>query len=236
MFDWDNAQIRLDELDQQAAAPDLWNNPEAAQKLLKKRTALTDQLGRMAELARTSADQRDMLGLAREEGDTELIDAVTTEIFTFAQELERTRIEFLLSDAFDQNDCFLEVHAGAGGTESQDWAEMLLRMYLRWTERRGYKTEMLSYNSGEEAGVKGATIKIKGRNAFGWLKVEQGVHRLVRISPFDSNARRHTSFASITVYPEVEDDINIDIQDKDLRIDTYRASGAGGQHVNTTDS
>jgi peptide chain release factor 2 len=150
--------------------------------------------------------------------------------------VEKTRIEVLLSDTYDSHDCFLEVHAGAGGTESQDWAEMLLRMYYRWAERRGYKSETLSYQSGEEAGIKSVTIKIKGNLAYGWLKVEQGVHRLVRISPFDSNARRHTSFASVTLYPVIDDDIDIDIQDKDLRVDTFRASGAGGQHVNTTDS
>ena len=234
--DWDNTQKRLGELDGLCGATDLWDDPEAAQKLLKERTVIAEQLERIQTLEQTASDQAEMLEMAREEGDDELIEATTAEIFAFAGTLEQTRIEFLLSDDFDANDCFLEVHAGAGGTESQDWAEMLLRMYLRWAERRGYKTETLSYNSGEEAGIKGATIRIKGRNAYGWLKVEQGVHRLVRISPFDSNARRHTSFASITVYPEVEDDIDIDIQDKDLRVDTYRASGAGGQHVNTTDS
>lgn len=236
MFDWDSAQSRLSELDQLCAATDLWDNPDAAQKLLKERTALSDQLERIQALRQTASDQSEMLELAREEADQGLIDATTEEIFAFAQVLEKTRIEFLLSDAFDRNNSFLEVHAGAGGTESQDWAEMLLRMYQRWAERHGYKTETLSYNSGEEAGIKSATIRIKGHNAFGWLKVEQGVHRLVRISPFDSNSRRHTSFASVTIYPEVDDDINIDLQDKDLRVDTYRASGAGGQHVNTTDS
>lgn len=236
MFDWDNAQKRLTELDSQTSAGDLWDNPDAAQALLKERTYLGDQLARLAGLEQTFADQTEMLELAREEGDEGLIEATRVEIFQFAQQLEKVRVEFLLSDEFDKNDCFLEVHAGAGGTESQDWAEMLLRMYLRWAERNGYKTETLSFHSGEEAGVKGASIKIKGHNAYGWLKVEQGVHRLVRISPFDSGARRHTSFASITIYPEIEENIDVDIQEKDLRIDTFRASGAGGQHVNTTDS
>ena len=236
MFDWDKAQTTLKTLDEQAAQPDLWDDPQKAQELLKQRTALSDQLGKISELQTSLDDLCDMATLARAENDQAMLQETAEELVTLLQVIETTRIELLLGDKYDPNHCFLEVHAGAGGTESQDWAEMLLRMYLRWAERRGYKSETLSYQAGEEAGIKSATIKIKGHLAHGWLKVEQGVHRLVRISPYDSNSRRHTSFASVTVYPEIDDDIDIDIQEKDLRVDTFRASGAGGQHVNTTDS
>ena len=174
--------------------------------------------------------------LAEEEGDEGTVDEVQRELERIKEQLDRLQLESMLSGEADQNDAFLQVAAGAGGTESQDWAEMLLRMYLRWAEQHGYKTEWIEESEGEEAGIKSATVKILGENAYGWLKTEAGVHRLVRISPFDSNARRHTSFASVTVSPVIDDRIEIEILDKDLKVDTYRASGAGGQHVNRTDS
>ena len=177
-----------------------------------------------------------MAELAEEEGDTATVDEVQRELERIREQLERLQLESMLSGEADPNDAFLQVAAGAGGTESQDWAEMLLRMYLRWAEQHGYKTEWIEESEGEEAGIKSATVKILGENAYGWLKTEAGVHRLVRISPFDSNARRHTSFASVTVSPVIDDRIEIEILDKDLKVDTYRASGAGGQHVNRTDS
>ena len=181
-------------------------------------------------------DSLELIALAEAEGDAAIVSEAEAKLHGIAQEIARLEIQSLLSGEADANDCFLEIHAGAGGTESQDWANMLLRMYVRWAESRGFKSELLEESVGEEAGIKSATIKISGHNAYGWSKTESGVHRLVRISPFDSNARRHTSFASVWIYPVIDDRIEIDIQEKDLRIDTYRASGAGGQHVNKTDS
>ena len=177
-----------------------------------------------------------LIELGEEEGDNEVVAEAEKSILTLRGEVQRREVEALLSGEADGNDTFLEVHAGAGGTESQDWAEMLLRMYMRWADEQKYKVELIESNSGEEAGLKSATIQIKGQNAYGWLKTESGVHRLVRISPYDSNARRHTSFASVWVYPVVDETIDIAVNESDCRIDTYRASGAGGQHVNTTDS
>jgi peptide chain release factor 2 len=174
--------------------------------------------------------------LGEEEGDTAIVAEAEAELGKIAEKLKKLELESLLSGEADGNDCFIEIHPGAGGTESQDWASMLLRMYMRWAEKAGFKMELVDEQSGEEAGIKSATIKVSGHNAYGWAKTESGVHRLVRISPFDSNARRHTSFASVWVYPVVDDTIEIDINEKDLRIDTFRASGAGGQHVNKTDS
>ena len=182
------------------------------------------------------SDALEMIALGKEEGDQGVIDESVAQLAKVAEEITALELESLLSGEADGNDCFIEIHSGAGGTESQDWAFMLFRMYVRWAERRGFKVEILEQQAGEEAGIKSATIKVSGMNAYGWAKTESGVHRLVRISPFDSNARRHTSFSSAWVYPEVDDSIDIVIEEKDLRIDTYRASRAGGQHVNKTDS
>ena len=174
--------------------------------------------------------------MGEEEGDESIIEESESNLAVLQEKVSKLRVECLFSGEADANDCFLEVHSGAGGTESQDWAQMLLRMYMRWAETHGFKTQLIDELNGEEAGIKSATIKISGHNSYGWCKTESGVHRLVRISPFDSNSRRHTSFASIWVYPVIDESIEIEIADKDLRIDTYRASGAGGQHINKTDS
>lgn len=178
----------------------------------------------------------ELIELAEAEGDEALVDEAVASLAELEAQAEKDKVEALLSGEADSNNAFIEINSGAGGTESQDWAEMLLRMYMRWGERRGFKVEMIDHNSGEQAGIKSATILLKGEGAYGWAKTESGVHRLVRISPYDSAARRHTSFSSVWVYPEIDDSIEIDVNEKDLRIDTYRASGAGGQHVNTTDS
>lgn len=181
-------------------------------------------------------DNIELIAMGEEEGDAETVTDAENAIRALEGQIEKRQIDALLSGDMDPNDTYVEIHSGAGGTESQDWANMLLRMYTRWAERRGFKVEMQEYSSGEEAGIKSATLLVKGHNAHGWLKSETGVHRLVRISPYDSNARRHTSFSSVGVYPVIDDNIEIEIQDKDIRVDTYRSSGAGGQHVNTTDS
>ena len=197
---------------------------------------LDDAIGACRDIEQTLSDHLELIELAEEEGDDDMLDESQQALSELSQTAEEKRVAALLSGEADGNDSYLEVHAGAGGTESQDWTSMLLRMYVRWAESHGYKVEVIEQSPGEEAGTKSATILIKGESAFGWLKTESGVHRLVRISPFDSNARRHTSFASVGVYPMIDDAIDIEIEDKDLRVDTYRASGAGGQHVNTTDS
>jgi peptide chain release factor 2 len=181
-------------------------------------------------------DNTELIEMGETEGDAEIVREAEMALLDAKAEADRAQVEMLLSGEADANDCYLEIHSGAGGTESQDWANMLLRMYTRWAERRGFKTELMEVHAGEEAGIKSATLLVKGHNAYGWLKTESGVHRLVRISPYDSAARRHTSFSSIWVYPVVDDTINIEINDADLKVDTYRSSGAGGQHVNTTDS
>ncbi len=203
---------------------------------MRERTDLEDRLGAISRLEREIEDAVTLIELGDAEGDEGTIKEGEDQIRALEQEAARRQVETLLSGEADQNDTYLEVHSGAGGTESQDWANMLLRMYTRWAERRKFKVELLDMSDGEEAGIKGATLIIKGHNAYGWLKTESGVHRLVRISPYDSNARRHTSFASIWVYPVIDDRIQIDIKESDCRIDTFRSSGAGGQHVNTTDS
>jgi peptide chain release factor 2 len=214
----------------------LWDDPGAAQKIMRERTMLDGSIGACLSIEQGLADHVELIELAELENDSDMIDESHAALVDLAREAEEKRVAALLSGEADGNSSYLEVHAGAGGTESQDWTSMLLRMYVRWAESHGYKVEVIEESPGEEAGTKSATILIKGESAFGWLKTESGVHRLVRISPFDSNARRHTSFASVGVYPLVDDAINIEIEDKDLRVDTYRASGAGGQHVNTTDS
>jgi peptide chain release factor 2 len=203
---------------------------------MRERQNLDDGIGGVRRLTQSLADNIELIELGEEEGDPGIVEEAEAAIRSLAGEVRARQIETLLSGEADSNDTYLEVHAGAGGTESQDWANMLLRMYTRWAERRGFKVEVLEMHDGEEAGIKSATVLIKGHNAYGWLKTESGVHRLVRISPYDSNARRHTSFSSIWVYPVVDDSIDIVIPESDVRIDTYRSSGAGGQHVNTTDS
>ena len=203
---------------------------------MRERTMLDDAIGACKDIDQTLEDHQDLITLAEEEGDSDMLDESHEALVELSQLAEGKRVAALLSGEADGNDTYLEVHSGAGGTESQDWTAMLVRMYARWADAHGYRVEIIEESPGEEAGTKSATLMIKGESAFGWLKTEAGVHRLVRISPFDSNARRHTSFASVGVYPVIDDAINIEIEDKDLRIDTYRASGAGGQHVNTTDS
>jgi peptide chain release factor 2 len=203
---------------------------------MRERQDLEDRITSIRKLSRALDDNVELIAMGEEEGDSGIVDEAEAAIRSLAGELKARRVETLLSGEADSNDTYLEVHAGAGGTESQDWANMLLRMYTRWAERRKFKVEVLEMHDGEEAGIKSATVLIKGHNAYGWLKTESGVHRLVRISPYDSNARRHTSFSSIWVYPVIDDSIQIDVSESDVRIDTYRSSGAGGQHVNTTDS
>jgi peptide chain release factor 2 len=203
---------------------------------MRERTHLDTAVNGYRALERELQDSIDLIAMGEEEGDQTVVTDAENTLLALKSRAAKLELESLLSGEADANDCYLEVNAGAGGTEAQDWAEMLLRMYLRWAEQHGYKTEWLEESGGEEAGIKSATVQIKGHNAYGWLKTESGVHRLVRISPYDSNARRHTSFASVWVYPVVDENIEIDIKESDCRIDTYRASGAGGQHVNTTDS
>jgi peptide chain release factor 2 len=203
---------------------------------MQERTALEDQLGSISRIERELDDQLTMIELGEAESDQKVIGEAEAALKKLRSDVARRELEALLSGEADSNDSYLEVHAGAGGTESQDWASMLLRMYTRWAEQHGYKVDWIEETGGEEAGIKSATIQVKGRNAYGWLKTENGVHRLVRISPFDSNARRHTSFASVNIYPVIDDRINVDIKESDVRVDTLRASGAGGQHVNKTES
>ena len=203
---------------------------------MRERQTLEDGIGAVRRLTQALDDNIELIAMGEEEGDKSIVAEAEAAIRELAKEARERQVETLLSGEADHNDTYLEVHAGAGGTESQDWANMLLRMYTRWAERRGMKVEVLEVHDGEEAGIKSATLQIKGNNAYGWLKTESGVHRLVRISPYDSNARRHTSFASAWVYPVIDDSIEIQVSESDVRIDTYRSSGAGGQHVNTTDS
>ena len=203
---------------------------------MRERTRLENSLGAIDTLARDLADNVELVELGEAEGDTDVVGEAEAALVALRKNAAQAEVQTLLSGEADANDCFLEVHAGAGGTEAQDWAGMMVRMYSRWAERRGYTVAWLEESPGEEAGIKSTTLKVTGHNAYGWLKTESGVHRLVRISPFDSSARRHTSFASLWAYPVVDETIEIEILDKDLRVDTYRASGAGGQHINKTDS
>ncbi|MCG5245729.1 peptide chain release factor 2 [Methylorubrum extorquens] len=235
-LDWDTVDKRLAELNAASENPDLWNDPEAAQKVMRERQELDEAVTAIKKLERDLEDGATLIELGEMEGDQASIREGEATIKAVEKEAASRQVETLLSGEADGFDTYLEVHAGAGGTESQDWANMLQRMYARWAERRKFKVEIVEMTDGEEAGIKGATLLIKGHNAYGWLKTESGVHRLVRISPYDSNARRHTSFASVWVYPVVDDRIEIEIKESDCRIDTYRSSGAGGQHVNTTDS
>ncbi len=232
----DKIQQRLREIEELENSQDFWNDAANAAVVQKEKTQLERKLAKYVTASDAVTDASELYEMGKEEGDDDTIET----LFAEAQELEnmvRTmEIEMLLSGENDSNNAIVSIHPGAGGTESQDWASMLLRMYTRWAERRGFTAETLDYQAGEEAGIKDASILIKGENAYGYLKVENGIHRLVRISPFDSNAKRHTSFSSVMVSPEIDDDIDIEIEDKDIRIDTYRASGAGGQHVNKTES
>lgn len=236
IFDWDRALYRLDELNAKAEDPKFWDNAAAAQKLMRERTQLETAVAATRKLDRELDDAITLAELADEEKDEASVEEARRLIADILTRAKQQELESLLSGEADGNDCYLEIHAGQGGTEAQDWAEMLARMYTRWAEKKGYRVEYLEESAGEGAGIKSVTFKITGGNAYGWLKTESGVHRLVRISPYDSNARRHTSFASAWVYPVIDDSIVIDINEKDCRIDTYRASGAGGQHVNKTDS
>ena len=235
-LDWDKANSRLGELNVAAEDPDLWNDASKAQSLMQERQRLESNINTINELESDLTNTEDLIELAEMEEDEAVLEEAEDALRNLHNDLGKRQVETLLSGEADANDTFFEVHSGAGGTESNDWANMLLRMYVRWAEQNGYKAEIQSTTAGDEAGIKSATVLIKGHNAFGWLKTESGVHRLVRISPYDSNARRHTSFSSVWVYPVIDDNIEIAIPDSDIRIDTYRSSGAGGQHVNTTDS
>jgi len=235
-LDWDRALKRLEELNAQVEDPSLWDDPKAAQEVMRERRRIEEATGATEKIENELKDIVELIEMAEAEGDDALVDDGVRSLAVLAERAERDKVAALLAGEADANNSYVEINAGAGGTESNDWASMLLRMYSRWGERHGMKVEMIDHHSGDQAGIKSATILIKGENAYGNLKVEGGVHRLVRISPYDSSARRHTSFASVWVYPEVDEDIDIEINESDLRIDTYRASGAGGQHINTTDS
>ncbi|MBL6457106.1 peptide chain release factor 2 [Belnapia sp. T6] len=235
-LDWDAALRRLDELNAKAEDPSLWNDAEAANKLMRERSRLADQTEGVRRMEQAVADALELIELAEAEGDAATADAAVADLKALASEAKRREIESLLSGEADQNDAYIEVNAGAGGTEAQDWAEMLLRMYQRWAEQHGYKVALTEQSDGEEAGIKSATLQVTGPAAYGWLKTETGVHRLVRISPFGGNDKRQTSFASVYVYPVVDDKIEIEINPADIKTDTFRASGAGGQHVNKTES
>ena len=228
--------MRLEELNALAEDPELWNDAAKAQALMKERTKLDGLIKEIDDLVTDLADNLELIEMGEAEGDDDIIKEAEAALIAARDRAGKAELQTLLSGEADANNCYFEVHAGAGGTEAQDWAEMLTRMYVRWAEQHGYKTEWLEESPGEEAGIKSCTIKISGENAYGWMKTESGVHRLVRISPYDSSARRHTSFTSVWVYPEIDDDIEVNYEDKDLRVDTYRASGAGGQHINKTDS
>ncbi len=228
------SEKRLEELTALAERPDFWDDATKAQKLMQERNRIAQRRDTVLSLESDVNDSRELMAMS--EGDSEIASDVLALLKKASERAERAQLEALLSGEADANDCYIEIHAGAGGTESQDWANMLRRMYTRWASQHDMKIEEVEEHPGEEAGIKSSTLQISGENAYGWLKAESGVHRLVRISPFDSNARRHTSFASVWVYPVVDDTIEIDINEKDVRTDTYRSSGAGGQHVNKTDS
>jgi len=235
-LDWDRALRRLDELNAKVEDQALWNDPKQAQAVMRERRRLDEAISATKAIESERDDTVELMEMAEAEGDEALVDDAVISLAALAERAERDKVAALLAGEADANDTYIEVNSGAGGTESQDWAGMLQRMYSRWAERRGMKVELVDHHAGEQAGIKSATLLLKGENAYGYAKTESGVHRLVRISPYDSNARRHTSFASVWVYPVVDDDIDIEVNESELRIDTYRASGAGGQHINTTDS
>jgi len=235
-FDYDSKSERLVEVRRELEDPDVWNKPERAQELGRERARLEEEVETVDSLESGLTDAAELLQLAKEESDAETVTAVADDLEKFEKQLEQLEFRRMFSGEMDAANAFLDIQAGSGGTEAQDWANMLLRMYLRWGERSGFKTEIMELSEGEVAGIKSATVKFTGEYAFGYLRTETGVHRLVRKSPFDSGNRRHTSFASVFVAPEIDDSVDIEINPADLRIDTYRASGAGGQHVNRTDS
>jgi peptide chain release factor 2 len=235
-LNWETAEFRLEEFNARVEDPTLWDDPEAAQKLMRERQMLVDAINTYKGIKQDLADNIELIELGEMEEDEEVVADAEEALKTLKVKAAEKELEALLDGEADGNDTFLEINAGAGGTESCDWASMLARMYVRWAEKKGYKVELQSESAGEEAGIKSAAYKISGPNAYGWLKSESGVHRLVRISPYDSAAKRHTSFCSVWVYPVVDDNIDIEVNPADIRIDTYRSSGAGGQHVNTTDS
>ncbi|QDH34775.1 peptide chain release factor 2 [Porphyrobacter sp. YT40] len=235
-LDWERALRRLDELNARVQDPSLWDNPKQAQAISREQKTLETAVNTVREIEAEMADAIEFIEMGEAEGEDSIVEDGLGTLSALADRADADKVQALLSGEADGNDTYLEIHAGAGGTESQDWAEMLFRMYGRWAERRGFKVETVEYQAGEQAGIKSATLLIKGDGAYGYAKTESGVHRLVRISPYDSSARRHTSFSSVWVYPVIDDSFEIDINPADLKIDTYRASGAGGQHVNTTDS
>jgi peptide chain release factor 2 len=235
-LDIDSLNEKLSEMTSRSEAPGFWDDPDSANKLMKERKSVEDKIRSYEKLASELDDIETMIEMAEEEDDESLAPEITDSFETWKKEREALNIATLLDGEYASATCYLEINAGAGGTDAQDWAEMLLRMYLRYAERMGYKTELLDKQDDTVAGIKSARIFVKGENAYGYRKNEQGVHRIVRISPFDSSARRHTSFASVAVTPEIDDEINIEINPEDIRVDTYRSSGAGGQHVNKTDS
>jgi peptide chain release factor 2 len=235
-LDWERALRRLDELNARVQDPNLWDNPKQAQAISREQKTLETAVNTVNEIAAEMADAIEFIEMGEAEGEEAIVEDGLATLSALADRADADKVQALLSGEADGNDTYLEIHAGAGGTESQDWAEMLFRMYGRWAERRGFKVETVEYQAGEQAGIKSATLLIKGDGAYGYAKTESGVHRLVRISPYDSSARRHTSFSSVWVFPVIDDSFEIEINPADLKIDTYRASGAGGQHVNTTDS
>ncbi len=235
-LDWERALRRLDELDARVQDPNLWDDPKQAQAITREQKQLETAINTVKQITAEMGDALEFVEMGEAEDEESVVEDGLQSLARLAERADADKVQALLSGEADGNDTYLEIHAGAGGTESQDWAEMLLRMYARWAERRGFKVETVEYQAGEQAGIKSATLLIKGDNAYGYAKTESGVHRLVRISPYDSSARRHTSFSSVWVYPVIDDNIDIEINPADLKIDTYRASGAGGQHVNTTDS
>ena len=236
IFDYTAKRERLAELQHELENPEIWNNPQRAQELGRERARLEKDVNALDRLEVGLTEAGELLELAREEQDADVVDSIAKDLEDLGTHVGDLEFRRMFSGETDANNAFLDIQAGSGGTEAQDWAEMLLRMYLRWGERRGFKTELIETSAGEGAGIKSATVKYTGEYVYGYLRTETGVHRLVRKSPFDSGHRRHTSFASVFVYPEVDDSIEIEINPADLRIDTYRASGAGGQHVNRTDS
>jgi peptide chain release factor 2 len=235
-LDWDRALRRLDELNARVEDQSLWENPKAAQDVMRERRRLDEAITATRAIESELSDNIELVEMAEAEGDADMEGQAVEALAELATRAEADKVKALLAGEADANDTYIEINAGAGGTESQDWAEMLQRMYSRWAERHGMKVELVDYHAGEQAGIKSATLLLKGENAYGYAKTESGVHRLVRISPYDSAARRHTSFSSVWVYPVIDDSIDIEINESELRIDTYRSSGAGGQHINTTDS
>jgi peptide chain release factor 2 len=235
-LDWDRALARLDELNARVEDQSLWNDPRQAQEVMRERRRLDEAIGATRAIERELSDTSELIEMAETEGDEAMAEEGVAALAALAERAEEDKVKALLAGEADSNDTYVEINSGAGGTESNDWAGMLQRMYTRWAERHDMKVELVDFHAGEQAGIKSATLLLKGENAYGYAKTESGVHRLVRISPYDSSARRHTSFASVWVYPVIDDDIDIEINESELRIDTYRASGAGGQHINTTDS